>query len=114
MPMSKSSFRAWILIPSLTVFIAVLTQWPAVGRAHAVLAPSTESSAGTAMDAWLVTRGLIGSAMVSEQSGTDRITPPPGIEVDETRQIANLTGEVVNQVRSWNETKDDDTIHVEV
>jgi hypothetical protein len=66
------------------------------------------------MDAWLVTRGLIGSAMITEQSGTDIVTPPPGTEVDETRQTANLTGEVLNQVRSWNEIKDDDTIHIEV
>ncbi len=66
------------------------------------------------MDAWLVTRGLIGGAMISEQSGTDIITPPPGTQVDETRQTANLTGEVLNQVKSWNEIKDDDTIHIEV
>ncbi len=78
------------------------------------MAPSTESSAGGQIDAWLVTRGLIGNAMISEQSGADIMTPPPGTEVDETRQTANLTGEVLNQVKSWNETKNDDTIHVEV
>jgi len=66
------------------------------------------------MDAWLVTRGLIGNAMISEQSGTDIMTPPAGTEVDETRQTANLTGEVLNQVKSWNEIKNDDTIHIEV
>jgi hypothetical protein len=85
-----------------------------VCRADVAVAPSTESSAGDAVDAWLVTRGLIGNAMISEQSGADIMTPPPGIEVDETRQTANLTGEVLNQVKSWNETKNDDTIHVEV
>ncbi len=83
-------------------------------RADMVLTPSTESSAGGAVDAWLVTRGLIGNAMISEQSGADIMTPPPGTEVDETRQTANLTGEVLNQVKSWNETKNDDTIHIEV
>ena len=83
-------------------------------RADVAVAPSTESSAGDAVDAWLVTRGLIGNAMISEQSGADIMTPPPGTEVDETRQTANLTGEVLNQVKSWNETKNDDTIHVEV
>ena len=62
-----------------------------------VEAPSTESNAGGAMDAWLVTRGLIGNAMISEQSGTDIMTPPPGTEVDETRQTANLTGEVLDR-----------------
>jgi hypothetical protein len=85
-----------------------------VGRADVVLAPGTESSAGSEMDAWLVARGLIGNAMVSEQAGGDIMTPPPGTEVDETRQTANVTGEVLNQVRSWNEMKDDDTIHIEV
>jgi hypothetical protein len=91
-----------------------LTQRTAAGRADVAVAPSTESSAGDAVDAWLVTLGLIGNAMISEQSGADIMTPPPGTEVDETRQTANLTGEVLNQVKSWNETKNDDTIHVEV
>jgi hypothetical protein len=85
-----------------------------VCHADVVLTPSTESSAGDAVDAWLVTRGLIGNAMISEQSGADIMTPPPGTEVDETRQTANLSGEVLNQVKSWNETKNDNTIHVEV
>jgi len=78
------------------------------------MAQSTESSAGGATDAWLVARGLIDSAMVSEGSGADILTPPPGTEVDETRQTANLTGEVLKQVRSWNEIVGDDTIHIEV
>jgi hypothetical protein len=108
------SFRFWILIPSLTLLAAVLTLWPAVGRTDVVLAPSTESSAGGATDAWLVTRGLIGHGMIGEQSGSDRMTPPPGTEVNETRQTANLTGEVLNQVKSWNEMIGDDTIHIEV
>jgi len=96
------------------VFAAGFTQSPAVGRADVVPAPSTESSAGDATDAWLVTRGLIGGAMISEQSGTDIMTPPPGTEVNETRQTANVTGEVLNQVKSWNEVVTDDTIHIEV
>jgi len=79
-----------------------------------VLTPSTESSAGGAIDSWLVARGLIGKAMISEESGDEIMTPPPGTEVDETQQTANLTGEVLNQVKSWNEIKDDDTIHIEV
>jgi len=66
------------------------------------------------MDAWLVTRGLIGNAMIGDRSGTDILTPPAGTEVDETRQTANLTGEVLNRVKSWNETVADDTIHIEV
>jgi hypothetical protein len=96
------------------MFTAVLTQWPAVGRADVIPAPSTESSAGGATDAWLVTRGLIDNAMISDQTGADIMTPPPGTQVDETRQTANLTGEVLNQVKAWNETVADDTIHIEV
>ncbi len=112
--MSISSFRVWILVPSLTVFVAISALWPAAGRTDVVLAPGTESNAGGATDAWLVTRGLLGHGMVSEQSGEDIMTPPPGAEVDETQQTANLTGEVLNRVKSWNEMVDDDTIHIEV
>jgi hypothetical protein len=96
------------------VFAAGLIQWPSVGRADVLLAPSTESSAGGEIDAWLVTRGLIGNAMITAQSGAGIMTPPPGTEVNETRQTANLTGEVLNEVKSWNERKNDDTIHIEV
>jgi hypothetical protein len=96
------------------VLVAVLTERPATGREDVVLTPSTESSAGGAIDSWLVARGLIGKAMISEESGEEIMTPPPGTEVDETQQTANLTGEVLNQVKSWNEIKDDDTIHIEV
>jgi hypothetical protein len=112
--MSASLFRVWILVPSLTVFAAVLTLWPAVGRTDVALAPGTESSAGGATDAWLVTRGLIGHGMIGEQSGSDILTPPPGTEVDETRQTENRTGEVLTQVKSWNEMVADNTIHIEV
>ena len=112
--MSTSSFRVWILVPSLTVFVAVLALWPAYGRTDTAQAPGTESSAGGATDAWLVTRGLIGRGMIGEQSGSDIMTPPPGTEVDETRQTQNRTGEVLTQAKSWNEMVADDTIHIEV
>jgi len=112
--MKVLSFRFWTLIPSLTVLAAVVTLWPAVGRTDVVLAPGTESSAGGATDAWLVTRGLIGHGMIGEQSGSEIMTPPPGTEVDETRQTEDRTGEILNQVKSWNEMVDDDTIHIEV
>ncbi|MGD0076072.1 MAG: hypothetical protein ABSD31_17280 [Candidatus Binataceae bacterium] len=112
--MSTSSFRVWILVSSLTVFVAVLTLWPAGGRTDVVLAPSTESSAGGALDAWLVTRGLISRGMIAEQSDSYTMTPPPGTEVDETQQTENRTGEVLTQAKSWNEMVDDGTIHIEV
>ena len=111
--MNTSSFRVWILILSLTVFIAVLALRPVYGTDSAQ-APSTESSAGGATDTWLVARGLIGGGMIGEQSGSDQITPPPGTEVDETRQTENRTGEVLTQAKSWNEMVKDDTIHIEV
>ena len=76
--------------------------------------PGTESSAGGATDAWLVARGLIGRGMIGEQSGSDLLTPPPGVEVDETRQTENRTGEVLTRAKSWNEIVGDNTIHIEV
>lgn len=108
------SFRPWIPLPLLAASIALATLWPAVSRADVVMAPSTESSAGGETDAWLVARGLIGHRMIGEQLGSDIMTPPPGTEVNETRQTANVSGEVLNQVKSWNEMVHDDTIHIEV
>ena len=98
----------------MVVFAAGLALGPRLGRTDVTSAPGTESNAGGATNAWLVTRGLLGNAMITEQSGADIMTPPPGTEVDETRQTANVTGEVLNQVKSWNEMVDDDTIHVEI
>ncbi len=112
--MRTSSFRVWTLLPSLAVCVAVLTLWPATGRADTAQAPGTESSAGGATDAWLVARGLIGRGMVGDQSGRDAITPPAGVEVDETRQTENRSGQVVMRVKAWNETVADDTVHIEV
>ena len=111
--MSTSSLRVWILVPSLTVFVAALALRPAYGR-DSTQAPGTESSAGDATDAWLVRRGLIGRGMIGKQSGNDMMTPPSGTEVDETRQTENRTGEVLTQAKSWNEMVDDNTIHIEV
>ena len=110
--MSTSSFR--ILLPSLAAFVMVSVVWPAVGRADNAHAPGTESSAGAATDAWLVTRGLIGHGMVDEQSGPEAMTPAPGVEVDETRQTENRTGEVLMQIKAWNEIVGDNTVHIEI
>jgi hypothetical protein len=108
------SFRLWIPVTLLAASMALAILRPAVGRTDVVLEPSTESSAGGATDAWLVTRGLIGRGMIGERSGSDIIMPPPGTEVDETRQTENRTGEVLTQVKSWNEMVGDDSIHIEV
>jgi hypothetical protein len=112
--MSTSTFRVRILVPSLTVFAALLTLWPAIGRTDTVPAPGTESNAGSATEAWLITHGLIGRGMVGEQSDRDVITPPPGLEVDEVRQTEDRTDEIVMQVKWWNEVVGDDTVHIEV
>jgi len=66
------------------------------------------------MDAWLVTRGLIGRGMVGDQSGPNVMMPRPGVEVDETRQTENVTGKVVMHAKSWNETVGDDMVHIDV
>jgi hypothetical protein len=110
--MSISSFR--VCLSSLAVFVAVLSLCSAAARADAAQAPGTESSAGGVTDAWLVARGLIGRGMVGEQSARDAMTPPSGVEVDETRQTENRTGQLVMQARSWSEIIGDDTVHIEV
>jgi hypothetical protein len=112
--MKISSRQARILVPSLAVSLALVAQWPARARADSVLAPGKESSAGGATDAWLVSRGLLGSAMFAEQSSGGLIAPPAGVEVDETRQSERRTGQTLIQIKSWNETVGDDTVHIEV
>jgi hypothetical protein len=66
------------------------------------------------VDAWLVTRGLLGASMIGEQIGADVMTPPPGVEVDETQQTENDSGLVLMHAKSWNEVVGDDTVHIEV
>ena len=112
--MKISSFSLWIPIPLLAASLALATLWPAAGRADTLPPPGTESNAGSVTEAWLVTRGLIGHAMIGETSSIDTMTPPSGTEVSETRQTENRTGEVLTQVKMWNETVADDTIHIEV
>jgi hypothetical protein len=109
--MKISSLRAWILIASLAVSVLLAGLLPAVALPASETAPST---AAGATEAWLVSRGLLGSAMFGEQSRHAMITPPSGVEVDETRQTENQTGQVLMQLKSWNEMVGDDTIHIEV
>ena len=110
--MSTSSFR--VRFSPLAVFVAVLILGSGIGHADTPQAPGTESSAGGATDAWLVARGLIGHGMIGERSGHDALIPPPGVEVDETRQTENRTGELVMRATSWNEMVGDDTVHIEI
>jgi hypothetical protein len=84
------------------------------GNADGLRVPGTESSAGDATDAWLVARGLIGRGMIGEQTGPDMMTPASGVEVDESRQTVNRTGQILRQSKLWNETVGDDTVHIEV
>ena len=88
--------------------------WPAVAHTDVVQAPGTESSAGGATDAWLVTRGLIGRAWSAINPALTVMMPAAGVEVDETRQTEDRTGNVVMQVKLWDEKVGDDTVHIEV
>jgi hypothetical protein len=110
---NTSSLRIWFLISFLIIFASASTYWPAFGETAVVLTPSTESDSASVMEAWLVKRGLLGRAMMSEQSGSDVMTAPPGVEVDETRQTENRTGEIVTSAKSWNEMVDDYIVHIE-
>ncbi|MGO8950782.1 MAG: hypothetical protein ACLQUY_24645 [Ktedonobacterales bacterium] len=107
----KISLRARILIVLLTACEMLAGLWPAVGMSASKIVPS---SAPGATETWLVSRGLLGSAMFGEQSRQDLIVPPYGVEVDETRQTESQTGQVLMQLKSWNEIVGDDTIHIEV
>jgi hypothetical protein len=111
--MKVSSPQNWILF-AIALCAALAALMPLSGHADVAQTPGTESSAGGATDAWLVTRGLIGHGMVGDQSGTGLMTPALGVEVDETRQTVDQTGEVLMQVKLWNETVGDDTVHIEV
>src|ERR1700687_268792 len=102
-----SSLRGWTLIAAIALSAVLAALCPGVGLTDVVQAPGTESSAGGATDAWLVTRGLIGHGMVRDQSGVNLMTPALGVEVDETRQTVDKTGEVLMQVKLWNETVGD-------
>jgi len=66
------------------------------------------------MDSWLMARGLIGRARFGEQSGAGWMTPPSGVEVDETMQRVNQTGQELMHVKSWDEIAGEDTVHIEV
>ncbi len=112
--MTNSSFGLCVSVVLLATSAMLANHRSALGSTDVILAPSTESTAGGATDAWLVTRGLIGHGMIGENSGSDIMTPPLGAEVDETRQTENDTGEVLTRAKSWNELVADDTIHIEV
>ena len=91
-----------------------MTQLPAEIRADVRAVPSTESGAGPAMDSWLVARGLVARAGYGEQSETRLITPPAGVEVDETSQSVNGTNQELMRVKSWDEIVGENTVHLEV
>jgi hypothetical protein len=112
--MKTAWFRFWISIPLIATGIMSSTASLAAGREDALSRPSTESDAGGVTDAWLVMRGLVGHGMLGDTSGVESMTPPSGTEVSETRQTANRTGEILTQVKMWNEAAADDTIHIEV
>ena len=103
-----------VIVTSLVLLAALAAVPSAVGLTADGAPPVTEASSSSAIDAWLIARGLLGHAMFGEQSSRDLMTPPSGVEVDETRQSVKQTGRVLMQVRSWNETVGDNTVHIEV
>jgi hypothetical protein len=108
---------SWLraVVTSLGLLAAFAPVFSALSQPADVMPPvKTESSVGVAMDAWLKARGLLGHAMFGERSSRGLMTPPSGVEVDETRQSVKESGKVLVQVRSWNETVGDNTVHIEV
>ena len=93
---------------------ALAALWPTVGHTDVAQAPGTESSAGGATDAWLVTRGLIGHGMIGEQSGPDLYDAGARRRGRRNPADGERTGQVVMQVKSWNEMVGDDTVHIEI
>ena len=110
--MSIVSFRTRATL--LAVLVAILILSSAAGAADSAQRPDSASNVGGATDAWLVARGLIGHGTINERSGRYAMTPPAGVEVDETRQIEDRTSQLVMRATSWNETVGDDTVHIEV
>ncbi len=102
------------MVASLVLVATFAAVRPTFSLTADVTPPTTESSSGGSIDAWLIARGLLGHAMFGEQSSRDLMTPPSGVEVDETRQSVKQTGQVLMQVKSWNESVGDDTAHIEV
>jgi len=66
------------------------------------------------MDTWLMARGLVGRAITGEQSGARLITPPAGVEVDETSQSVDRTGQELMRVKAWDEIVSENRVHIEV
>jgi hypothetical protein len=89
--------------------------WPSAGRANIQEAPDAAASASSAtIESWLVAHGLMGRGMVRAESNSDILKPPPGVEVDVTRQFETNSGQELMQTRSWNQTVANNTIHIEV
>jgi hypothetical protein len=89
--------------------------WPSAGRANLQPAPNAAASASSAtIESWLIARGLMGRGMVRAESNSDILKPPPGVEVDVTRQFETNSGQALMQTRAWNETVANNTIHIEV
>ena len=105
----------------LGLLIVSVALWTTPGRAE-VQAPAAIAPAGDAAhedarrdttEAWLGTRGLMGQTMTGGQPGPNMIKPPAGVEVDETVQRANQTGQEMLRIRSWNEAAGDNLLHIE-
>ncbi len=94
--------------------------WPCAGQANVdvatepVPAASPPGASTSDIEAWLVARGLMKHAMADGQAESDAPAPPSGTEVDEARQSVSASGQVLMQIKSWNESVGDDTVHIEL
>lgn len=106
-----SSLSLW-LVGSVALCLVLAGLWRAVRLKASETVPSVVIGGTT--EAWLMSRGLLGSQMFGDQSRHDLITPPPGVEVSETLQTDNKTGQELKRLKSWNETIGGDTVHIDV
>jgi hypothetical protein len=114
----RSKALSWrLLIPLLllTAALAITGLWPSASRAYVRPGPGAAANTSSAtIESWLVGHGLMGRGMVRAESTYDILKPPPGVEVDVTREFETSSGQQLMLTKSWNETVANDTIHIEV
>lgn len=52
--------------------------------------------------------------MAGDEAEAEAPAPPPGTEVDEARQSVSNSGQELMQIKSWDESVGDDTVHIEL
>lgn len=109
------ALRIWIPLLLVAALLALTALWPSAGSANIQSAPDAAAGAPSAtVESWLVARGLMRRRMVRTEAGAGMLKPPPGVEVDVTRQFESAGGQELMRIKSWNESVADDSIHIEV